>query len=188
METCIVSAGTVEMSVQGIQSGYPREAAQSGSSAPELTDEEKRRVEELKRTDREVRAHEQAHLAAGGHYVKGGASFEYETGPDGRRYAVGGEVSIDTTPVRGDPQATIRKMQVVRKAALAPAQPSPQDRSVAAKAGTVEAQARQELAQQRQKASGEEKPRQEASSPRSIDAADGAREPASSPPLLDLVA
>lgn len=180
------------MSLQSIQSGYLSEATPKGSDArggaPELSDEEKREVEELKRTDREVRAHEQAHLAAGGHYVRGGANFEYETGPDGRRYAVGGEVSIDTTPVRGDPEATIRKMQVVRKAALAPAQPSPQDRSVAAKASTVETQARQELAQQRQKATGEGEPRQEASTPRSNYAADGARKPTVSPPLLDLVA
>jgi hypothetical protein len=115
----------------------------------ELSEEEQREVAELKRRDAEVRAHEQAHKAAGGHLTRGGASYEYQTGPDGRRYAVGGEVSIDSSSVQGDPEATIRKMQRVRRAALAPAQPSGQDRSVAAKASQKEAQARRDLAQQR---------------------------------------
>ena len=110
----------------------------------ELSDEEKQQVQELQTRDREVRAHEMAHVAAGGQYVRGGANLEYQTGPDGKRYAVGGEVSIDTSKVSNDPEATIRKMQVVKRAALAPAKPSPQDRSVAAQATQKEMQARQE--------------------------------------------
>lgn len=117
----------------------------------ELTREEQQDVAELKAKDREVRAHEMAHIAAGGQYVRGGATFEYQRGPDGKSYAVGGEVSIDTSEVRNDPEATIRKIQVVRKAALAPAKPSSQDRSVAAKATQKETQARQNLTQQKTK-------------------------------------
>jgi len=113
-----------------------------------LTDEEKREVEELKTRDAEVRAHEQAHVAAGGAFVQGGASFSYETGPDGKRYAVSGEVQIDTAEVKGDPRATIRKMNQVRKAALAPANPSAQDRSVAATASRKLVNAQRELAQE----------------------------------------
>ena len=88
-----------------------------------------------------VRAHEQAHLASAGGYAVSGASFQYQRGPDGRRYAVGGEVQIDTSD-ESDPEKTIQKMNVVRAAALAPANPSSQDRSIAAKAtaGIVEAQ------------------------------------------------
>ena len=99
----------------------------------DLGEEEKRQVDNLKKTDQEVRAHEKAHMAAGSGLVMGGASYEYERGPDGKMYAVGGEVKIDTSRER-DPEATIRKMQKVRRAALAPAQPSGQDRSVAAQA------------------------------------------------------
>ena len=116
-----------------------------------LGKEEQQAVEQLKRRDREVRTHEHAHVAAGGQYVRGGIQYEYETGPDGKRYAVGGEVSIDTTPVSGDPEATIRKAQTIRRAALAPAQPSAQDRRAAAAASQMEARARQEmLTEQRQ--------------------------------------
>jgi hypothetical protein len=121
----------------------PNTAAQ-GTAQNELSAEEKKQVVDLKKRDREVKAHEAAHMAAGGGYVRGGASYSYQTGPDGKRYAVGGEVSIDTS-AEDDPNATIRKMQTVRSAALAPANPSGQDRSVAAAASAMEAKARQQL-------------------------------------------
>ena len=112
-----------------------------------LTPEEQAVVAELRQTDRQVRAHEQAHLTAAGGLARG-VSFTYVTGPDGQRYAVGGEVSIDTSPAGGDPEATIRKAQQIRAAANAPANPSSQDRQVAAQAGQMEQAARVELAQQ----------------------------------------
>lgn len=109
------------------------------------TSREYRELQDLKLRDREVRQHEQAHVAAGGQYVRGGPTYSYERGPDGRQYATGGEVAIDTTPIANDPEATIRKMQVVRGAALAPAEPSRQDRAVAAEASRKEAEARVDL-------------------------------------------
>ncbi len=125
------------------------ESAKIGTGKSELTEEEQREVEELKERDREVRRHEQAHKAAAGRYAGGAPSFEYEVGPDGRRYAVGGEVSIDVSPVEDDPQATIDKMQQVRSAATAPAEPSNQDRQVAVEAAQLEQQARADLAAQK---------------------------------------
>jgi hypothetical protein len=108
---------------------------------------ENAQVQKLTQRDREVRAHEQAHIAAGGRYVVSGANYSFQRGPDGKLYAVGGEVSIDTSEVPGDPEATIRKMRQIRAAALAPADPSAQDRAVAAKAGQIEAEARREAIQ-----------------------------------------
>ncbi len=122
------------------------ESGKIGTGKSELTEEDQREVEELKERDREVRHHEQAHKAAAGRYASGAPSFEYEVGPDGRRYVVGGEVSIDVSPVPDDPQATIDKMRQVRSAATAPAEPSSQDRQVAAKAAQIEQQARADLA------------------------------------------
>ena len=116
----------------------------------QLSEDQQRTVEKLKARDREVRAHEQAHLSAAGPHARGGPSFQYQKGPDNARYAIGGEVDIDVSPVSGDPEATIRKAQVIRAAALAPSNPSPQDRQVAAAATKLEAQAQQELRQQRQ--------------------------------------
>lgn len=111
----------------------------------ELTDEQEREVQELKKTDRDVRAHEAAHKAAAGAYARGAAQFETVVGPDGRRYAVGGEVAIDTSPVAGNPEATVQKMEQVARAALAPSDPSAQDRAVAAQARQASAEARREI-------------------------------------------
>jgi hypothetical protein len=116
----------------------------------ELTEEERRQVQKLKELDAKVKAHESAHVAAGGQYVRGGASYEYQTGPDGRKYAVGGEVSIDTSAIAGDPQATITKMLTVKRAAQAPADPSGQDNAVAAQASAAMMKAQQELMKQQQ--------------------------------------
>jgi len=113
-----------------------------------LTDEELTEVKRLKDRDREVRAHEAAHASAGRGFT-GSPNYEYATGPDGARYAVGGHVNIDTAEVPDNPEATIAKMEVVRAAALAPAQPSGQDRAVAAAAGTKAQEARAALASQK---------------------------------------
>jgi len=120
-------------------------SASDGAERPgELSEEEEEEVRRLSARDAEVRAHENAHKAAAGRHARGGPSYEFERGPDGRRYAVGGEVSIDTSPVPNDPDATILKMQQVRRAALAPAEPSAQDRRVASEASQSEMRARSE--------------------------------------------
>ncbi|SFN06493.1 putative metalloprotease CJM1_0395 family protein [Thermodesulforhabdus norvegica] len=135
--------------VNRTQESYPVDQSQAApfrnKSVQGLSEEEIKKIQKLKQRDREVRTHEQAHIAAGGRYVRGAARFEYERGPDGKLYAVGGEVSLDVSPVPNDPEATIEKMQVIKRAALAPAQPSAQDRLIAARADMEIQQARQEL-------------------------------------------
>ena len=120
------------------------EKATPPSEGEGLTEEEKREVENLKKRDAEVRAHEQAHISAGGQYVQGSANFSYTVGPNRQRYATGGEVSIDVGEA-STPSATIQKMQAVRRAALAPANPSSQDLRVAAQAAQAESKARAEM-------------------------------------------
>jgi hypothetical protein len=110
-----------------------------------LEPREQRAVEELRKRDREVRTHELAHLLAAGPHATGGPRFTYTIGPDGQRYAVGGEVPIDVSPVPGDPEATIPKAATIRRAAMAPAHPSPADLTIAAQATAMMAQAHQEL-------------------------------------------
>ncbi|MGI5310181.1 putative metalloprotease CJM1_0395 family protein [Rheinheimera sp. WS51] len=115
------------------------EAKQKQAEAAEL-----KQVEKLKARDLEVKTHEQAHASVGGSYAAA-PSYSYEQGPDGKRYAVGGEVQIDIAPVANDPKATVAKMQQVQAAALAPAQPSSADLAIAAKAAQQAQQARAEL-------------------------------------------
>lgn len=111
----------------------PEDGAVTPDNPLGLTEDEQAQVDELQQVDAEVRRHEQAHMTAGGQYA-GQATYTYETGPDGGRYAVAGEVPIDTAPVADDPKATIDKMRVVIRAALAPAEPSAQDMRVASSA------------------------------------------------------
>lgn len=126
--------------------GRRAEDKRESERTPEEQREIQQEIRELENRDAEVRTHEQAHAAVGGQYA-GSPSYEYERGPNGKSYAVGGEVPIDVSVVPGDPQATIQKMQVVRRAALAPAEPSSADRSIAAEASVKAAEARAELAQ-----------------------------------------
>lgn len=114
----------------------------------DLSEGEQKQVDELKKIDKEVRAHETAHKNAGGQYASN-PTYSYTVGPDNQRYATSGEVQIDASPIDGDPEATIAKMDVVIAAALAPAEPSSQDRKVAATAVTTRNQARAELLSQR---------------------------------------
>jgi hypothetical protein len=123
-----------------------------GSGGKELSPEDEEVVRKLAQRDTHVRAHEAAHQAAA-RGLAGGASFTYETGPDGQRYAVGGEVPVQLKTGR-TPDETIANAQAVRAAALAPADPSAQDMAVAAEATQMEGQARQ----QKSKAGGEHDP------------------------------
>lgn len=114
----------------------------------ELSPEEQRRIAELKRIDAAVRAHEQAHIAVGRELITSGPNYEYTYGPDGKRYAVGGEVGIDTSPER-EPEANIDKGQRIQDTALAPVDPSPQDYRVAATGKQLEDQGRRDLRAER---------------------------------------
>ena len=126
---------------------------QERAAQPQLTEQELAQIEELADRDREVRAHEAAHQAAGGRFT-GPATYSFERGPDGKMYAVSGEVSVDTSKVADDPRATIEKMRTIHAAAMAPASPSSQDMRVAAEAMMALLQAQLELA----KSSSDEQP------------------------------
>lgn len=109
-----------------------------------LTGQETLVLRELQKVDQSVRTHELAHMAAAAGLAKGGPSYSYQRGPDGKNYAVAGEVHIDTSR-EPTADATVEKMRQVRRAALAPADPSPQDQKVAAQATILMGEAMQEM-------------------------------------------
>jgi len=84
--------------------------------------------------DREVRAHEKAHLMNLGAAAASGIQLTTRRGPDGEVYAVGGGIKVDMSPVPGSPRATLDKAQAVLRAAFAPGNPSAADMRVAAEA------------------------------------------------------
>ncbi len=126
----------------------------------DLTPEEQAEVRRLQAIDRQVRAHEAAHKAAGAG-VTGPATFTYVTGPDGRQYAVAGEVQIHVTASPSNPEQAVEQLEQVRRAALAPADPSPADRAVAAAADAALTRAEAEVREQEQAEAAEQASRRE---------------------------
>ena len=144
---------------RGGQSGLPSGSSQGAPGlgvGPAAASAQDQSLSELRQRDREVRSHEQAHKAAGGRHA-GSPTYSYVRGPDNAAYAVSGEVSIDTAPVPGDPEATEKKAETVRAAALAPAVPSSQDQQVAARAAQLASKARMEKASAAYERAGGEK-------------------------------
>lgn len=124
------------------------EESKKNNNPDELSEDEKRLVKDLASRDAEVKTHEAAHQAAGGG-MTGAASYTYQQGPDGKMYAIGGEVSI-SMPSSSSPEETIKNTRQVIASAMAAGDPSPQDFAVASSARMVEMQAQQQKTKEMQ--------------------------------------
>lgn len=164
----------------GSEQSAGREEAENRQK--EQQEAENKQVQELKQRDSEVRAHEQSHAAIGGQYASS-PKYEYERGPDGRQYAVDGEVSINIS-AGSTPEETIRKMQQVKAAALAPAEPSPQDLRVAAEATLKSVEARTDIAKEKAEQASQALEQARASQP-SVQNSDGLPKLEPQPPSVD---
>lgn len=146
----IFGSGTKEEAGQNQTTNQnPQQAANTGAETRQQRKQDLAdlaTVRKLSAIDRNVKAHEQAHASVGG-ALTGAPSYTYQTGPNGVRYAVAGEVSINASGVSGNPQATLTQATQVARAALAPANPSATDRRVASSAQALAAKARIEIAQ-----------------------------------------
>lgn len=136
--------------LRGAEADKKKAEKEKVSNPQQLDEDEKQQVVELKQRDAEVRSHEQAHMAAAGNLAMGGPNYVFQTGPDGRQYAIGGDVKIDTSPGR-TPEESARKAQQIRAAALAPADPSAQDLKVAAAASSMEVESASKSADKSEK-------------------------------------
>ena len=144
----VIISQNSQLKVPEVEAAPSVDPSQLDATGQELTPEEQKEIKELKDRDREVRRHEQAHFQAAGKYANP-PKYEYQTGPDGKRYAVGGSVEIDMSEVSDDPEATLEKARVIKRAALAPEEPSAQDRKVARQADKMAAEAQKEISEQR---------------------------------------
>lgn len=139
----VSDASTDNTTKDGTQKSEDKSEQNGTKTTQELTPDEQQLVSELAATDAHVRAHEAAHMGAGGGLTSP-ASFTYEKGPDNKMYAVAGEVGI-AIGEGNTPQETLAKAQQIRRAALAPSDPSPQDLKVAAQAASMEMSARTQI-------------------------------------------
>jgi hypothetical protein len=111
-----------------------------------LSNSEIEYVTKLAARDKEVREHERAHQLAAGSLALSGPSYTYTIGPDGQNYAIGGEIRIDTSSA-STPEESLRKAQIIERAALAPGEPSGADQAVAAAARQLRLDAQAKLSQ-----------------------------------------
>lgn len=138
---------TSELSESELESDSGEDSAEF--NGVQFTEQELATLRKLKARDLEVRTHEQAHQAVGGRYASA-PTYEYERGPDGTNYAVSGEVGIQLPNQSASAQEVIRQADQVIRAALAPAEPSAQDRQVAAQATQAKVEATQRLQEEQQ--------------------------------------
>lgn len=129
------------------QKGQAEPSVNKTGAGKELSRQESKEVRELRERDREVRSHEQAHAQAAGTLLQRGPVYEFEQGPDGKRYAINGYVIIDSTAA-DTPEATVRKAEKVIRAATAPMEPSSGDMQLAAKGRRMKMEALQEVRKQ----------------------------------------
>jgi len=96
----------------------------------ELSTEEQKQLSELKQRDASVRQEEETHARILGKHA-GLISYEYVTGPDGRKYAVAGSVQVNAKIDSNDPEEARKVYRQIQAAATGVQRPSQQDRSVA---------------------------------------------------------
>lgn len=85
-------------------------------------------LEKFKRLDSQTKAHEQQHASLAD--TKGAISYNYQMGPDGKLYATGGHVRLDTS-LPQDKDAALAKLDRLSKSAGAPSELSSADASIA---------------------------------------------------------
>lgn len=95
--------------------------------------------EMLGSVESKVRNHEMQHLLALGKYA-GAVIFGQRIGPDGESYIVSGGVKVDASE-EYSPEATIEKMNIIKRAAFAPGDASFRDFLLAARAVYAKQQA-----------------------------------------------
>jgi len=88
-------------------------------------------LQKFKNKDAEIRTHEQAHASIG--HTTSPISYNYQEGPDGKMYAVGGSVRLDTS-IPDDPNAAMLKLDMLQKAASASINPSSADNAISSQA------------------------------------------------------
>ncbi len=102
-------------------------------------------LQRIKNIDRNVRLHENSHASADGVQTIGTARYKYAEGPDGKLYAVGGEVTV-AVQSSGKPEDNLRAARALRSSALSSDNPSPADFAAAADAGQIEIEALSQMA------------------------------------------
>ncbi len=139
--------------IEGLTQSFGDAPQNSAADLKNLNEDQLGELEHMRKVDKSVKEHEEAHEEVAGEFAKG-TSYTRKTGPDGKAYRVAGKVMVDMSET-DDPKKTIAKMEKVALAARAPegrecatlCPLSDADKQVEAKALTTKAKAERQLAQ-----------------------------------------
>lgn len=81
----------------------------------------------FRKADADIKSHEQVHASIGP--TTSPISYNYQQGPDGKMYAVGGHVKLDTS-IPDDPKAAAFKLDQIKRAASGPMDSSGADNTI----------------------------------------------------------
>ncbi len=84
-------------------------------------------LDKFKKVDMDVRSHEQTHATIG--ITTTPISYNYQKGPDGKMYAVGGSVRLDTS-IPKDPKMAMEKLDRIKDAVTGVDKPSGADMAI----------------------------------------------------------
>ncbi len=85
-------------------------------------------LEKFKSMDSNIRSHEQAHASSGTTTTP--IQYSYQVGPDGKMYATGGHVRLDTS-IPSDPKSAAIKLDQIKRSATSSVDSSSADMSIA---------------------------------------------------------
>ncbi len=111
-------------------------------SKTEMSAEDQALLDKLKARDSLVRGHETAHIMAAGGQATGPAQYTYQTGPDGRQYAIGGSVNIAVVSSPSSDEDAANQAATASRAAMANSEMSLCDMQVAMRASELSAKAK----------------------------------------------
>ena len=105
---------------------------ETSQSQPNQDEQDFQRVlQKFKKQDAEIKSHEQIHASIG--QTTTPISYNYQQGPDGKMYAVGGSVRLDTS-MPSDPKAAAFKLDMLQRAASGPSDVSGADVAISSQA------------------------------------------------------
>ena len=130
------------------------------SKLEELSTDQLKSVKKKREFDKALTKHEEDHHTVAADLARSGPLYEMETGEDGQEYRKSGKVMIDTGITESD-EKTVKKMQQVRAAALAPDGNQLAPLSDADKRIAAEATEKEQAAQARMNGTSTEKPKEE---------------------------
>lgn len=123
-----VSASDYRKALEAAKNKQDAANPDAAKSPGDLSQNERAELAQLQARDAAVRQEEKGHAAAAGQYGSA-PQYEYQVGPDGQAYAIGGHVDMHIAAKTGSKEDINQALTTLQNAALSPNAPSAADLS-----------------------------------------------------------